>query len=235
MPAVYLVAAFVYQLYDMVAEFRLYYLRNPLRVAEVECHLRKRRVEMPSSCEAELTALSCRARVFRIETRQRRKGCGARLHTVGIVAQLVLYLIYLLNRYSWLIGYNLHLYRCRHEGYAILWHLPEILAHFRWCHLHILHQFAAHTLCQLPVFEVIVQFFLYLRDAHLAVFLQFLSRTNHLNPVFYLLFHALCYLRLCHFDTVYRRLIEEKLLHRYLFWYAAVWVSVPCHALLLGL
>ena len=174
----------------MEAELRLHNLRDLLRVGEVEGHGRKVRVEDATAGIAQFTTIAGGAGVFGVETCQRGKRRLALLHTLGILAQLVLHAVDLLRLYTRCLRDDLHLYLRRHEGQAVLRHVAEVAAHLGGCHLQVFHQLLLHLLHHHAIAVVVVQLRTHLTDRHFLILFQLLARASHLRPRFYLLVDA---------------------------------------------
>ena len=156
MAHLYLVATLVDKLDDVESILRLYNLRNLLGVGQVEGYACKSGVEHSATYVVHLASLTSRARILRVKTRQCGERCLALVDTVGIIAQVILYSIYLLLVNLGLTCDYLHLNFSRNEGDTVLWHIAEIVAHVRRCNRNVAHELLLHLLYELVVAEVVV-------------------------------------------------------------------------------
>ena len=130
MPYLYLVAALVYKLDDVISEVCLYYFRYLLRVGKVKGYTGKSRIEHSTAyIIRKLAAHSSRTGVFRIKFCQRSKRSFAICYHLGIIAKFILYSVYFLLLNSWGARYNLHLYFCWHHRDTVFGQFAEIFAY----------------------------------------------------------------------------------------------------------
>ena len=177
----------------METVFGLHNLRYLFRIGKIERHVGKRRIEISTTYVVHLAALPCRARILRIEARQRCESGLAAHHTLCVCAQIILHTVdfFLLNLR--LLGYDFHLNLSRNERQTVFRQVVEIATHVGRSDCNVSHKLLFHKIYELTVLELVVQFLTHLRYGRLAVFLKFLTRTGHLNPTVYLFVDGSCH------------------------------------------
>ena len=113
----------------MESELRLHDFGDFLRIGQVESHIGKSRVKQSAARIVELSALSSRAGILGIESRQRGKRGLSVGDSLCVFAQLVFHSVDFFWRHTRLTGDDLHLYLRRNEGDAVLGKLLEVVSH----------------------------------------------------------------------------------------------------------
>ena len=152
------------------------------------------------------------------------------IHTFCIFAQLILHTVQFFLVDTWGLLNDLHLHLSRYKGDTVSWHILEVTAYIGRCHSDIFHQFLAHLLYHLTVFQILTQVITNLRKRLMLIFLQALTRSvDHFEPVADLLLYFHGHIGIGYLNTVYLGLMLEKLLNGDLLRDGTVGITLPFH------
>ena len=228
------VATLLDELDDVETVFRLHHLGHLGRVLQVERHIGKSGVELPTAIERHLTAILGRSTVFRIHTGQRGETGLALVDTVGEVAQTPLHVFHFLDRNAGFLCNNLHLDLSRDVRNAVRRKVLEIAAHLGRRNLNVAYQLLLHALHRQTLTGILAQGFTNLRGTLIPIFLHLLHGSDAAdilaNHVVYLADHF----ALGHFDTVELRLMQEQLLDSDFLGYHAIRITVELASVVHG-